>query len=488
MKKYKLIRFLMFTLPVFMLFSCDSFLDIEPQQSVSDEVVYDSHEGVVNALNGAYEVIAGPALYAGTSVFHSDLVGNSDDMLWAGTFVGYRNMNQKNMDPNAITIRDKWVAAYDAINITNNVLENLDIVNENQRTRVEGEAHFIRGIMYFELVRFYALPFVEGETNDHPGVPIVLNPTVGVSEEDNLSRSSVADVYDQIIEDLTQAKQSLTDFPTPLTNGGRASAAGAAGFLSRAYMATENWTEAAVEADFVINAMGGVDALNATPRLAFNNDDYTSEDVFMIRQNAVSNAGQANDGIATFFASLNGLGRGDVNISDTHMERYEEDDLRATFTDDDKISIISDVNAMFYIGVGSNPGQRMSSKWGKHDANIPVIRLAEMILTRAEANFRAGTATGAAPIEDINAIRDRAGVDAWDNLDLEMIWEERFRELCFEGHLLHDLKRFRKGATPVSGPYAEEEIMWNDGRLILPIPQREMDTNPNLVQNDAYQN
>ncbi|MFP4287890.1 MAG: RagB/SusD family nutrient uptake outer membrane protein [Bacteroidales bacterium] len=487
MKKYKLIRFLMFTLPVIMLFSCDSFLDIEPQQSVSNEVVYDTHEGVTNALNGAYEVIAGPELYAGSSIFHSDLVGNSNDMLWAGTFVGYRNMNQKNMDPNAPTITSKWITAYDAINITNNVLDNLDIVNESQRNRVEGEARFIRGIMYFELVRFYALPFVDGQTNDHDGVPLVLTPTEGISEEDDVSRSSVADVYEQIIEDLTEAKQLLADYPTPLSNGGRASSAGAAGFLARAYMATENWSQAAIEADFVIGLMGGTDALNPIPRLAFNNDDYTSEDVFMIRQNAVSNAGQANDGIATFFASLNGLGRGDVNISDSHMERYEEDDLRATITDDDEISIISDVNTMFYVGIGTNPGQLMTSKWGKHDANIPVIRLAEMILTRAEANYRAGSATGAAPLDDINVIRNRAGIDDWDNLDLDMIWEERFRELCFEGHLLDDLKRFRKSATPVSGPYADEEIMWDDGRLVLPIPQRETDTNPNLVQNEAYQ-
>ncbi len=130
----------------------------------------------------------------------------------------------------------------------------------------------------------------------------------------------------------------------------------------------------------------------------------------------------------------------------------------------------------------------MSSKWGKHDANINVIRLAEMILTRAEANFRNGSSIGADPLDDINAIRERAGVVPWDNLDLDMIREERFRELAFEGHALHDLCRFKGSVVaPAGSPFAGESISWDDGRLVLPIPQREIDVNPNLVQNEAYQ-
>ncbi len=469
-----------------MLVSCDDFLDIEPQQSVSDEVVYDSHEGVTNALFGAYERIAGPQLYAGTSIFHSDLVANTNDMIWGGTFIGYRQMSEKAMDPNDGTITAKWIRSYDAINITNNVLSSLEMVREADRARVEGEALFIRGILYYELVRFYALPYVGGAANDHMGVPLVLTPTDGVTDADDVSRASVNAVYGQILSDLGQAKSLLSDFTSAGANGGRATASAAAAFLARVYMTMERWGDAAQEANFVVNNFGGYEALNSTPLSAFNNDEYTSEDVFMIRQNATSNAGQANDGIATFFASLEGLGRGDVNITDTHMERFEDGDLRATFSDDSSIETVADLSTMFYIGVGSNDGQRMTSKWAKHDANIPVVRLAEMILTRAEANFRAGTDVGATPLEDINAIRARATVSAWDNLDLELIWEERVRELSFEGHLLQDMRRFRKTATPTGGPHAGQAMMWNDPRLVLPIPQREIDTNPNLVQNEAY--
>ena len=130
----------------------------------------------------------------------------------------------------------------------------------------------------------------------------------------------------------------------------------------------------------------------------------------------------------------------------------------------------------------------MSSKWGKFDANINVIRLAEMILTRAEANFRNGTSVGAAPIADINAIRHRAGLDDLipANLDLQEIRDERYRELCFEGHRLHDIRRFRENVTVPSGDDSGAVLPWNHPRLVLPIPQRELDVNSNLTQNPGY--
>ncbi|MFN2395052.1 MAG: RagB/SusD family nutrient uptake outer membrane protein [Bacteroidales bacterium] len=467
--------------------SCDEFLDIEPQLAVSDDAVYGDHDGVINALHGAYALLGGPQLYAGTNIFHSDLLANSGQVEWRGTFIQYEQMNTKNMDPNDGYITGKWSRSYWIIDMVNNVLNNLDVVNENARDRVEGEAKFIRGILYYELVRFYAAPYVAGNPNTHPGVPLILRPTAGITDDDYPERAPVTDVYQSIVNDLNDAKQLLAGFTNAGDNNGRATASAAAAFLARIYMTTENWGPAASEADFVIDNFDGYDALQNNPRDAFNNDSYTSEDVFMIIQNATSNAGQANDGIGTFFASLEGYGRSDVHIMEMHMDVFEEDDLRATITEDPGIIVIADVPGMYYIGIGTRPGNLMSSKWGKYDANINVIRLAEMILTRAEANLRNGSATGAQPLADINAIRDRAGLEALDNIDLDLIWEERYRELCFEGRLLDDLRRFRKEVIIPDGPEEGTVLSWDSPRMVLPIPQREMDVNPNLVQNVHYQ-
>jgi starch-binding outer membrane protein, SusD/RagB family len=458
--------------------SCEGLLDIEPQQSVSAETVYSSHEGVVNALNGAWERNSGSQLFAGNSVLFSELIGNSGEINWIGTFIGLRQLNWKAMSPSDGFVTGTWTRAYNAINLTNNVLASLEVVNENSQSRVEGEAKFLRGIIYFELVKFYA----EGTQ----GVPLVLTPTIGITEDSYVSRATTQAVYDQIIQDLGDAK-SLLEAGGAGANGGRATSTNASAFLARVYLTLEQWENAANEATTVINQFGGADALHAHPRDAFNNDSYTSEDVFMINQNPTSHAGQSNAGIATFWASLEGLGRGDVNINQSFLDRFEEGDLRANVTDDSDILVIADVPEMFYIGIGTDPGSIMSSKWGKHDANIPVIRLAEMFLIRAEANIMNGSTIGNTPLNDINVIRARANVPALESVTMEELKEERKKELAFEGHRLHDLRRWNESVVAPSGsPHADETIQHDDGRLILPVPLREIEVNSNLTQNTAY--
>ncbi len=487
METKKISRYFIFMLLALFIGSCDDFLDVEPELAVSDDAVYDTHEGVLNALYGAWDRTAGPQLFAGLSVFYSDLVANSGQVAWTGTFLSYERMESKNMNPNEGIIASTWNRSYWIIDLVNNVLENLDVVNENVRSTVEGEARFLRGIVYFELIRHYARYYTDGDPANNPGVPLVLKPTAGITDDDYRPRDPVANVYAALIDDLQKSKELLAGFTTAGANNGRATANTAAAFLARVYMSMERWEDAAREADFVIENMDGYDALHNAPRAAFNNDTYTSEDVFMIIQNATSHAGQANDGLGTFFASLEGYGRSDVHIRQMHLDMFEEGDLRGEIdTVPDAINI-SHISRMHYLGIGRKPNNIMSSKWGKYDANINVIRLAEMILIRAEANFRNGSSIGAVPLDDINVIRERAGAAPWTDLTLDLIWEERYREMCFEGRLLEDTRRFKRDVIIPSGyPDSGTILPWNDPRLILPIPQREMDVNPNLVQNDAY--
>jgi hypothetical protein len=98
-----------------------------------------------------------------------------------------------------------------------------------------------------------------------------------------------------------------------------------------------------------------------------------------------------------------------------------------------------------------------------------------MYLTRAEGRFRTGDTSGA--LEDVNAIRNRAGLPALTNIDLEIILNERFLELVFEGHRFRDAKRNRK-------PFGN--LTFDDPSMVYPIPQREMDVNGALVQNKGY--
>jgi hypothetical protein len=109
--------------------------------------------------------------------------------------------------------------------------------------------------------------------------------------------------------------------------------------------------------------------------------------------------------------------------------------------------------------------------------DVPVIRLSEMHLTRAEANVRAGTAVGASALTDVNAIRTRAGLAPLNTVSLADVLKERRLELAFEGQFLQDAKRLQISVGTLA---------WNSPKLIMPIPQREMDVNKKLVQNEGY--
>ena len=118
-----------------------------------------------------------------------------------------------------------------------------------------------------------------------------------------------------------------------------------------------------------------------------------------------------------------------------------------------------------------------TGKFNDQFANISVIRLAEMYLIRAEANERLDTEEGASPLEDINLLRNRVGLDDLEEVDLDYILEERRRELAFEGFRIHDIKRL-EGSIGNFNYDADE--------LVFPIPAREIVANPNLSQNPGY--
>jgi hypothetical protein len=151
-------------------------------------------------------------------------------------------------------------------------------------------------------------------------------------------------------------------------------------------------------------------------------------------------------------------GRGDCKITATHRAKYALGDQRFYF---------QQVGSNFY-----------SRKHLDRFGNVPLVRTAEMYLTRAEANFRLGTSVGDTPLNDVNRIRNRAGLANLTSLNgIGDILNERYLELAFEGSRLHDVKRTRgsQSGTP-----------WNSPKLIFPIPQSEIDTNKSLTQNEGY--
>jgi starch-binding outer membrane protein, SusD/RagB family len=155
-----------------------------------------------------------------------------------------------------------------------------------------------------------------------------------------------------------------------------------------------------------------------------------------------------------------------VRVSDDFLGTYNENDLR--------------LQEWYYEGVGQRSGT-FTSKWKSYGQNLPIIRIAEMYLTRAECNLRLPSAdVGASPSEDLAQVRNpvRTGLPLIPNPTLDNVLNERFHELTYEGVRIHDLRRLKE-------PTGDYE--WNSNDLVLPIPQRDVDASKGVIeQNPGY--
>ena len=119
--------------------------------------------------------------------------------------------------------------------------------------------------------------------------------------------------------------------------------------------------------------------------------------------------------------------------------------------------------------------------------NIPVLRLAEMYLIRAEALAKGATIVGATALGDINNLRVARNASLKASVTLPDIYQERRRELCFEGHELFDLARTKRPLNRVDYAGANNQNIDVDSYLwAMPIPQDEIDANTNCEQNPVY--
>ncbi|HMF71908.1 MAG TPA: RagB/SusD family nutrient uptake outer membrane protein [Flavitalea sp.] len=444
-------------------FGCNKKLDVKPQQNITPEEIT-TGDDVKALLFGAYSLLQNPSAFGERFFLTSDLLANSGQLDFVGTFADYRDLGRKTQISSNAVSAGMWANSYTIIEIVNTVLDKISLVDEDERQKIEGEAKFIRGIVYFELVNYYGLPYSAGNITGNLAVPMVLDPVYEyVAADHNPSRASVDVVYKQVISDLTAAAATME----PFGSSGRADKYAAFAFLSRVYMNMANYGAAAAAADSVIEK-GGF-GLNVNYSGAFNNANNSSEDVFAIQQTSQSNSGTTNNGISTFYAAYSLeppliSGRGDVQANAAYFGMFPAGDVRGEYGYEG--SNIAGVEGLY------------TAKWMQFYKVIPVVRLSEMYLTRGEANFRLGSVTGPPPVNDINAVRERAGASTLAVVtSADTFIAERFRELGFEGDRLWSLKRTKK---------AVGLLAYDSPKLVLPIPLRETDVNKNLLQNPTY--
>nr|WP_299419751.1 RagB/SusD family nutrient uptake outer membrane protein [uncultured Emticicia sp.] len=428
--------------------ACDGRLDVKPTQSIEESSALATSQDVEVTLIGAYDGLASNNLYGGAVQYSGELLGDDAEVRFAGTFSTLDELWRKTMTTTNGQTQSTWLQAYNTINRANNVLASLDKVEASKKASFEGEARFIRGLVYFDLVRLWAKAWGDGDNATNLGVPLVTTPTRTVNESDSRPRATVAAVYTQVLEDLTKAEALIND----KSGTGLVTKYAAQAILARVYLQQGNYAAARDAANKVITS----NQFSLTPTFAEAFEDASNESE-MIFKVIVTDQDGSND-LNTFYAPSTYQGRGDIRIQAKHLALYPAGDSRGTF----------------FVRASNN---NFTAKYLDQYGDVPVARLAEMYLIRAEANHRLNTVIGATPLADINLIRVRAGAKALTTIDLNSILVERKLELAFEGQQVHDAKRLKRSVGA---------LVFNDNKLVIPIPQREIDTNKSLVQNPGY--
>jgi hypothetical protein len=435
--------------------ACSSVLDVPPTSSVPTDIAINDAIGARAALAGAYQALQAGGSYGHRIIDWTELL--SDNMRFAGTFDDYADAEVHNLRSDNVTNNLIWTAMYDGINRANQILKHVPDVADlstAERDDILGQAYFLRALQYHNLVRMWG------------DVPLRLEPVTNAVEAGEITRSTAAAVYTQILDDLGQAEALITnDSDTRQATIGAAYAIEARVRLYQSDWAGAEAAAATVESMGYSLAPEYADLFDAT-----GND--TPEDIF--RVTFLPTQAQL---VSFYYLPKPFGGRFEVAPAPSILIAYDpasNGTSFATYHPTDKRGIYNislQGTSRIYASKFRNP---------TGDEDLHVIRFAEVILIRAEA--LAHLARFPEALAEINRLRVRAGVAALATTGGTLptvsaaIAKERRLELAFEGDRWPDM--VRTGEAILQGVPAFQTL--------LPIPQRELDAAPNLIQNPGY--
>lgn len=458
------------------LVSCDGKLELLPKNSLETGEALQRPSDFTNAIKGVYSRFRSGTYWGGwyqtvPDVLSDNLILNSEGRNSKQT-LHYWNFNGNNTWGGLWT--DGYVVAYRA----NSILENLETLEAGDfRNNIEGEALGLRAMAHFDMARVYSkLPQQAGAGD--LGIPYATTTDVTLLP----NRPSVEETYANILADLEKAKGLIGT-----SNGsGRLNKAAVNAVLARIYLYLQDWDKAGQAATAAINDGGTITSRSNVGPLW--KDDVEQGVNFKIKITE-------KDGttIGVNYSQTGGSGvRSEYNVDYGFYQLYQDSDIRKS--------------VYFFIGPFANKEFiHIAKHFGKSTGSLnlvdaKLIRWEEVYLTRAEAFAELGKDVDA--LADLDAIRAerydgfQSGNETGTALK-DAIALERRLELAFEGHRFFDLKRRNlpisrssfgdeSNGGGVSLPANVLELPAGDPRFQLPIPQAELNANPNMVQNPGY--
>ncbi|MDB5087276.1 MAG: RagB/SusD protein [Mucilaginibacter sp.] len=468
--------------------ACKKPLEEKPFSILTNTNFYKNANDAQAALIGAFSQLQPQAYYQRTVYIIGELSGDG--------LIPLLTQNQERIDMYKvqytaanIEINNWYTNSYKLISRANDILANVPGINMDAaaKNNILGNAAFLRGLAYFDLVRSFG------------DVPLITVPVTSPTDPNLFpTRTASSKIYDQVITDLKFAEANcLSEDKIATANKGMVSSGAASAMLARVYLqrtsttfaAIDDNTNALAECNKVINS--GIYKLMPVYSDVFNWDlkyfPAQKEDIFSVQFGLNNTSTTQNITVRMFSPAALG-GSGSFVANPYLMNKvYDKNDVRKAWNVSNNVA-----------GAPTTPYiyKYRDDQWVKGSNNSRmnwiILRYADVLLMQSEAmnNINAADPN---KFNGLNLVRTRAGLTAAQMLDatntpsasafVDTLVRDRLRELCIEGHRRWDLirlGRFKSVEQTVNG------ITVDDNKLLLPLPQTEIDANKKLTQNAGY--
>lgn len=434
---------------------CEGFIDLKPIDFPTEETFYTDLKGLEGAVIGAYDEFQSSDQYGAKFLTLMETRGDNikNDNSGASGGITYQ-IEVFTETPANSNLSGAWLSLYTSIYRCNLILQNADNVEmtADQRSKIVGQAAFMRALSYFNLVRLWGK------------VPLITH-TQTVEEARNNKRAEIKDIYAQIIADLTTAKALPTAWPE--AERGRATSYAAQALLAKVYLYMGNYQSVINELNPIITAIKAQKQLSLVPMpQTFPNDLKTSKDIIFAVQYLKGGVGESVHQNNRYRNNDNG------NIISLEPSEFESDA-------DNRKALVAPT------GSGQRPGKfNAPATNNETSADFPILRCAEVMLMYAEAaNELSATPTQAA-FDALNAVRENAGLQGKTAEELptkeafrKAVYKERRLELALECDRWFDIVRTKQFSEVFPGVAGY--------RRLYPVPQTEIE---NMNDKTGWQN
>ncbi|MEI6049978.1 MAG: RagB/SusD family nutrient uptake outer membrane protein [Bacteroidota bacterium] len=386
------------------------FLDPVPQTSLSDLSVFDNKDRVVAQVNGMYSAVKSGWYLGGRYQSVGDMRGDNFAPLSNNAYVNFNTWNHLEISA-TMEVNNIWNQIYASVNVINIFMDGLKSnwdagkltskITQEEYDQYISEALTLRAMCYFDLVRLYGKPYIQN-AGANPGVPLRIKAEKSAGGND-LARSTVDEVYAQVLADLDAAEPlAILTYESDALNTTRVHKNTIIALKVRVLLAKGDWAGVVSESAKIVSSTppfvapsGVANALSASWSDIWTTY-LTKESIFSMPNTDINNGG-AQSAITWYFSAESG-------------EAYFLDGASPVYAAMDETDLRKSSMVMLSPG-GTSPDQYFISKF-THFTTLsdwcPVLRYAEVLLSRAEAIVRSGGTVSQAAVDLLNVVRTRS--------------------------------------------------------------------------------